>query len=107
MTHELRGLGLSCSENRVARLMHAQERRAQPRKPFRPKTTRADQAAHCFAQSPRRGRPTPPAPGTHLLSDITYIPTAEGWLYLAVVLDLFSRTIIGWKLSDSLPSPRS
>lgn len=36
------------------------------------------------------------------MSDITYIPTLEGWLYLAVVIDLFSRTILGWKLSDSL-----
>jgi transposase InsO family protein len=37
-----------------------------------------------------------------LVSDITYIPTREGWLYLAVVIDLFSRAILGWKLSDSL-----
>jgi transposase InsO family protein len=36
------------------------------------------------------------------VSDITYIPTREGWLYLAVVIDLFSRAIVGWKLSDSL-----
>jgi putative transposase len=38
----------------------------------------------------------------HLVSDITYIPTHEGWLYLAIVLDLFSRSILGWKLADSL-----
>lgn len=46
MTHELRGLGLVCSENRVARLMRVQGMRARPRKPFRPKTTRVDHAAH-------------------------------------------------------------
>ena len=40
--------------------------------------------------------------GAQLVSDITYIPTREGWLYLAVVIDLFSRAILGWKLSDSL-----
>jgi transposase InsO family protein len=40
-----------------------------------------------------------------LVSDITYIPTREGWLYLAVVMDLFSRRILGWKLSDSLHTP--
>jgi putative transposase len=34
--------------------------------------------------------------------DITYVPTAEGWLYLAVVLDLYSRRIVGWAMSDSL-----
>jgi transposase InsO family protein len=38
------------------------------------------------------------------VSDITYIPTAEGWLYLAVVIDLFSRSVLGWKLSESLHS---
>ena len=36
------------------------------------------------------------------MADITYIPTAEGWLYLAVVLDLFSRKIVGWATGDSL-----
>jgi len=35
-------------------------------------------------------------------SDITYVATAEGWLYLAVILDLFSRRVLGWKLGDSL-----
>jgi transposase InsO family protein len=101
MTRQLHALGLGCSENRIARLMHALGLRARPRKPFRPKTTRPDHAAH---PSPnllaRAGAPT--APGTHLLSDITYIPTREGWLYLAIVLDLFSRSILGWKLADSL-----
>ncbi len=101
MTHELQCLGLPCSENRVARLMRSAGLRARPRKPFRPKTTRPDHAAH---PSPNllaeAGAPT--APGTQIVSDITYIPTREGWLYLAVVLDLFSRAILGWKLSDSL-----
>ena len=40
--------------------------------------------------------------GAQLVSDITYIPTREGWLFLAVVIDLFSRAILGSKLSDSL-----
>lgn len=44
----------------------------------------------------------PIATGTHLVSDITYIPTREGWLYLAVVIDLYSRAILGWKIADSL-----
>lgn len=44
----------------------------------------------------------PAAPGAQILSDITYIPTREGWLYLAIVIDLFSRSILGWKLSESL-----
>lgn len=101
MTRERHGLGLACSENRTARLMRVAGLRARPRKPFRPKTTRPDHAAH---PSPNRlaQAAAPQTPGTHLVSDITYIPTREGWLCLAVVIDLFSRAILGWKLSDSL-----
>ncbi len=101
MTHELRAQGLCCSENTVARLMRANGLRARPRKPFRPRTTRPDHAAHPSPNLLAKA-PAPTAPGTHLVSDITYIPTLEGWLYLAVVMDLFSRCILGWKLSDSL-----
>lgn len=101
MTRQLHALGLACSENRVARLMHAHGLRARPRKPFRPKTTRPDHAAHPSPNLLAKA-PAPASPGTHLVSDITYIPTREGWLYLAIVLDLFSRSILGWKLADSL-----
>jgi transposase InsO family protein len=53
--------------------------------------------------SGRSCRPSfPQPPGLQIGSDITYIPTREGWLYLAIVIDLYSRTILGWKLSDSL-----
>jgi putative transposase len=101
MTRELQNRGLRCSENRVARLMRRHGLRARPRKPFRPRTTRPDHAAH---PSPnllaKAGVPT--APGTQIVSDITYIPTREGWLYLAVVIDLFSRAIVGWSVSESL-----
>lgn len=48
--------------------------------------------------------PPPEAPGTQVVSDITYIPTREGWLYLVFVLDLFSRVVLGWKISDSMHS---
>lgn len=43
-------------------------------------------------------------PNEKWLADITYIPTAEGWLYLAVVMDLFSRKIVGWSFADNLES---
>ena len=42
------------------------------------------------------------APGEVLVGDITYVQTKEGWLYLAVVMDLFSRCVLGWKLAESL-----
>ena len=44
----------------------------------------------------------PNAPGQQLVSDITYLRTKQGWLYLSIVIDLFSRSIVGWDLSDSL-----
>src|SRR6266853_588329 len=103
MTWELRNNGWSCSENRVARLMRKNALRARPRRPFRPKTTAQDHAA---APSPNllADAGAAQAPYRHLLSDITYIPTAQGWLYLAVVIDRFTRMVLGWKLSDSLHS---
>ena len=103
MTPELQAQGLSCSENRVAKLMRREGLRARPRKPFRPKTTCADHAAHPSPNLLAEAGP-PTAPGDQIVSDITYIPTREGWLYLAIVLDLFSRKILGWKLSDSMKS---
>jgi len=101
MTEELRARGFRCSRKRVARLMCEEGIRARPRRPFRPRTTQQDKAA---AASPNLlGKSEPPsAPGQQVVSDITYIRTAEGWLYLAIVLDLFSRAIIGWDLSCSL-----
>jgi putative transposase len=103
MTRELRGKGQGCSENRVARLMQLHDMRARPRRPFRPKTTSPDHAAHPSPNLLAKAGP-PKAPGHQIVSDITYIPTSGGWLYLAVVIDLFSRSILGWKLARSLHS---
>ena len=101
MTRALLHEGHCCSENRVARLMRAGGLRATSRKPFRPRTTQPDHAAHPSPNLLSQAAP-PTAPGQQLVSDITYIPTREGWLYLAVVIDLFSRAILGWKLGSSL-----
>jgi putative transposase len=101
MTRALFNCGHACSENRVARLMRAGGLRATPRKPFRPKTTQPDHAAHPSPNLLAQAGP-PTAPGQQLVSDITYIPTQEGWLYLAIVLDLYSRSILGWKLASSM-----
>jgi len=103
MTVELRDRGYRASENRVARLMRRSGLRARPRRPYRPKTTRPDHAAHPSPNLLAEVGP-PVSPGAQLVSDITYIPTKEGWLYLAVVIDLFSRAILGWKIADSLHS---
>ena len=42
------------------------------------------------------------APNTYWVGDITYIPTEKGWLYLATVIDLYSRKIIGWSMADNM-----
>lgn len=101
MTRELKGEGMACSEKRVARLMRASGLRGRPRRPFRPKTTRPDHAA-CPSPNLLKAAAPPERPGQQLVSDITYIPTRQGWLYLAVIIDLFSRAVIGWSISDSL-----
>jgi len=70
-------------------------------KGFTPITTKADAtkqpADNLLAQDF-----TATAPNRKWVADITYLPTAEGWVYLAVVLDLFSRKVVGWALSHSL-----
>lgn len=100
VTQVLRQEGLRVGKNRVARLMRQQQLRGRKKRAFRPKTTVA-------------AGPVEPNRITHLLpersdqiwvSDITYVATAEGWLYLAVILDLFSRRVVGWKLGQSLAS---
>lgn len=101
MTTELQQRGFSCSENRVARLMAQSGIQAQAPKAFRPRTTVADPSRKP-APNRLKDEPEPDAPGQILISDITYVATAEGWLYLAVIIDLFSRAVVGWKLADHL-----
>jgi putative transposase len=69
----------------------------QPR-PWRPTTTDADEA-HRIPDLVGRDF-TAEAPGTKLVGDITYIPTDEGWVYLATVIDCYSRMVIGWSMAD-------
>jgi putative transposase len=87
-----------CGENRVARLMRENGLAARRKKAFRPRTTLPGQRA-----APNLIKDLEPsAPDQVWVSDITYIGTLEGWLYLAVILDLFSRKVVGWKLGDTL-----
>lgn len=94
----LRQEGLRCGENRVARLMRENKLAARRKRAFRPRTTLAGQAA-----APNLIKELAPSgPDQIWVSDITYVATAEGWLYLAVILDLYSRRVVGWKLEDRL-----
>lgn len=90
-----------CSKNTVAKLMHAAGLRSKRRRRFRVRTTDS-RHPHPIAPNRLNRAFCQPRPDQAWAADITYIATAEGWLYLAVVIDLCSRKIVGWATSDSL-----
>ncbi len=100
---ELRAIGISVGEKRVARVMRESGIRAKVSRKF------------CVTTDSSHGDPVAPnllgrrfsieeisSPNRVWASDITYIPTGEGWLYLAVVLDLVSRRVVGWSMRYTL-----
>jgi transposase InsO family protein len=102
MTAELNAREHECSENTVAQLMRQQGIRAKSPKRFVRTTDskhRLPVAANILARDFE-----PEGPNESWCADITYIPTHEGWLYLAVVEDLFSRMIVGWSMDESMES---
>lgn len=97
---ELRDGGVCCAQKRVARLMRKEGLRGVCKRAFRPQTT---QSNHDQPIAPNRlPELVCTRPDEIWLGDITYIPTREGWLYLAGVLDFYSRKIKGWKLEDHM-----
>lgn len=92
--------GVRCSAKRVARLMRLAGIRA--RRPRRSKATTDSRHAFAVAENVLQRAFDAAAPNTKWAADITYIGTHEGWLYLAVVMDLFSRRIIGWSMQATL-----
>lgn len=101
MTKHLQMEGARCSENRVARLMRCNGIRARRKRPFRPKTTQPGKKP---CKNLLAGTDLPKAPNRVWVGDITYVPTTEGFLYLSIVLDLYSRQIVGWKLEETMES---
>lgn len=99
----LRAKGCACGKNRVARLMRAAGLQARQKRTFRPKTT-LSQHSLTVAHNWLAKVPTPDRPNQIWQSDITYLPTTQGWLYLAVTLDTCSRKVVGWATSESLRS---
>ena len=98
---ELCAAGVICGENRIARLMRQEGLVARARRRFRI-TTRKDPTITRYAPDRVQRRFTAARPNAVWTSDITYVWTREGWLYLAVILDLYSRYIIGWTTSSRL-----
>lgn len=98
---ELRKKGRRHGRNRIARLMKRNSLCGRQKKRFRVQTTdsRHDQpiAPNRLAQAPRAS-----APNQLWVADITYIETGEDWLYLAAIMDLYSRKIVGWAMSERL-----
>lgn len=92
--------GVRVGRKRVARLMRTARLQGVHRR-RRQGLTRRDPAA-CPAEDLIQRDFTAPAPNRTWTADITYVPTGEGWLYLAVVLDVFSRRIVGWAMADHL-----
>ena len=96
---ELRDQGRSISRKRVARLMVEAELAAK-HKHRRVVTTKRD-LTHPVALNVLHREFTAKDPNKKWVTDITYIPTAQGWLYLAVILDLYSRMVVGWSMSGN------
>lgn len=100
ITEELKARGYNVGENRVANMMRAAGIRA--RKPRKFKVT--TDSKHNYPVAPnildRKFRAT--RPGQIWISDITYVRTKNGWLYLTVIIDLYDRKVIGWSMSKGL-----
>lgn len=101
ITAALRQTGRRCNHKRVERLMHENGLQGRQRRRYRVVTTNSQ---HAHPVAPNRLAETAPctAPDQVWVTDITYVPTQEGWLYLAGVLDLYSRKIVGWAMGQTL-----
>jgi putative transposase len=99
--HELKESGVRCGKHRVARLMRERQLRAKAARKYRPVTT---SSKHTYPVAPNTLNRafTVAAPNNVWCGDITYLRTTSGWMYLAVFIDLFSRRVVGWSLSDRL-----
>jgi transposase InsO family protein len=100
LAEELSDRGVTCAPARIRRIMAQRALHAIQPKTFVPKTSdgRADKPSPNLIS----GMPLPNAPDRAWAGDITFIPTSDGWLYLAVVIDLCSRRVVGWNLANHM-----
>jgi len=99
---QLKTQGVGCCVNTVAKLMHDNGIRAKTARKFR-NTTDSNHRLP-VADNILDRQFDPKSPNQVWLGDITYIPTREGWLYLAAIEDLYSRMVVGWSMADTMTS---
>jgi putative transposase len=97
---ELKDLGINCGKNRIARLMKEHGIFSKIKKKFRYKSKQSNDI-NTFENIVNRSFNIA-EPNKVWVSDITYIPTKEGWLYLCIILDLYSRKIVGWSMNKNM-----
>lgn len=98
---DLLAWGHSCGIRRVQRLMHGAELVARPKRRRRP-TDKADREENMIAANLLDRQFSAPAANRKWAADFTYVWTAEGWLFVAVVLDLYSRRVVGWSMQTQM-----
>jgi putative transposase len=99
--HDLLAEGISCGLHRIEGLMRLQALKARPRRRRLPPDLGERQVAAVAANVLDRTFAAP-APNRKWIADFTYVWTAEGWLYVAAVIDLFSRRVVGWSMSATM-----
>lgn len=101
---ELKDQPVTACRNTIAKIMKEEEIAAKKTKRFVPRTT---DSTHDHPVAPNRldRKFQAKAPNRKWVCDLTYIYTEEGWLYLSVVIDLFSRKVVGWSMSDDMKAP--
>jgi len=97
----LQAKGRQCGKHRLVRLMKEEGIEGLQRQRFRVRTTDSNHP-YAIALNLLEGHPGPSRPDEIWVADITYVRTEEGWTYLAAVLDMFSRKIVGWAMSDRI-----
>ena len=99
--HDLLAAGIECGLHAIERLMRRNGLRARPRRRRLP-IDLGDRSAAALSANVLDRRFAAPAPNRKWVADFTYVWTAEGWLYVAAVLDLFSRRVVGWSMSAAM-----
>jgi putative transposase len=101
VARDLREWGEGCGKRRVGRLMRLGSLRARPKRRRRPQD-QGLRLEHSIAPNVLNRRFEAQGPNKKWVADFTYLWTAEGWLYVAVVLDLYSRKVVGWSMNANM-----